>query len=263
MERIQLDTRNANAEQLVPYLLRINISDPWFRDGQSLLRGWDFTQPADSGAAAYFNAVWRSALARTFDDELPEGQRPDGGARWFEVMRRLLADPGSVWWDDVRTPQLRETRDVVLGQAMRDARNEMTSLLAKDPAKWRWGRAHALELESHLFGRSGAGKVDWLFNRGPFDAPGGDSAVNATGWTATGGYRTDWVPSMRMVVDLDDLGSSRWVNLTGESGHAFHQNYADQIELWREGRTAGWPWRRPAVESGAAHTLRLRPGPRP
>jgi penicillin amidase len=262
MERIQLDTRNANAEQLVPYLLRIKESDPWFRDGQSLLRGWDFTQPADSGAAAYFNAVWRAVLARTFEDELPEGQWPDGDSRWFEVMRRLLADPGSVWWDDVRTPQLRETRDVVLGQAMRDARNEMTSLLAKDPAKWRWGRAHALELEGHLVGRSGVGSADWLFNRGPFDAPGGDSAVNATGWTAPGGYRADWVPSLRMVVDLGDLGSSRWVNLTGESGHAFHRNYADQIKLWREGRTAGWPWRRPAVENGAEHTLRLRPEPR-
>jgi penicillin amidase len=261
VERIQLDTRNPNAEQLVPYLLRIELSDPWYRDGQNLLRGWDFTQPVDSAAAAYFNAVWRSALARTFEDEMSGDQRPDGSSRWFEVMRRLLKDPGNIWWDDVRTRQVRETRDVVLGQAMRDARNEMTSLLSKDPARWRWGRAHRLELESETFGRSGNGIAEWLFNRGPYDVAGGSSLVNATGWTATNGYRTDWAPSMRMVVDLGDLDRSRWVNLTGASGHAFHRNYADQVELWRSGRTTAWPWRRSAVEDAAEHTLRLVPGP--
>jgi penicillin amidase len=261
MERIQLDTHNANAEELVPYLMHIEISDPWFRDGQDLLRGWDYSQLADSGAAAYFNGVWRSVLARTFEDELTGDQRPDGGSRWFEVMRGLLADPDNGWWDDVRTPQIRETRDIILGQAMRDARNEMTRLLGKDPARWRWGRAHALQLESQAFGQSGIGVVEWMFNRGPYDVGGGDSTVDATGWTASGGYHTDWVPSMRMVVNLASPGGSRWVNLTGASGHAFHQHYVDQVEMWRAGRSAAWPWRRSAVEETATHTLRLVPRP--
>ena len=42
---------------------------------------------------------------------------------------------------------------------------------------------------------------------------------------------------MRMVVSLADLDTSRWVNLTGASGHAFDDHYVDQTDLWVDGRT--------------------------
>ena len=90
MASIQLDTKNRNAEMLVPYLLQIGINDDFDKQGQDTLRGWDFTQPADSAPAAYFNIVWRNLLALTFHDQLPESTWPDGGSRWFEVIRNLL-----------------------------------------------------------------------------------------------------------------------------------------------------------------------------
>ncbi len=49
------------------------------------------------------------------------------------------------------------------------------------------------------------------------------------------GYEVDWVPSMRMIVDLADLDDSRWINLTGASGHAFNPHYDDQAPLWQRG----------------------------
>src|SRR5262245_8736973 len=90
-------------------------------DGQRFLGGSDYSQPTDSGAAAYYNAVWRNLLIRTFDDEIPEGfARPDGSDRWFEVVRPLLDRPTDRWWDDVRTKNKRETRDDILREAMTD-----------------------------------------------------------------------------------------------------------------------------------------------
>ena len=59
---IQRDTRNGNAEFLVPPLLDVRL-DAWDREAQDLLRDWDFSQPADSAAAAYFNAVWKNLLS--------------------------------------------------------------------------------------------------------------------------------------------------------------------------------------------------------
>ena len=55
-------------------------------------------QPADvrpptSAAAALYNASWRHLLHRTFD-ELPDDRQPDGGDRWWEVVRPLLDEPG-------------------------------------------------------------------------------------------------------------------------------------------------------------------------
>ncbi len=45
---------------------------------------------------------------------------------------------------------------------------------------------------------------------------------------------------MRMVVSLADLDKSRWVNLTGVSGHAFDPHYVDQTKLWVDGETLPW-----------------------
>ena len=62
-----------------------------------------------------------------------------------------------------------------------------------------------------------------------------------------------------MIVDMSNLDASRWVQLTGNSGHAFDPNYDDQFELWRTGLNLSMPWARSTVESHATHTLTLRP----
>jgi penicillin amidase len=259
MTRIQFDDLNRNAAMLVPHLLRIKIGDPWVREGQDTLRGWNFRQPAASSAAAYFNVVWRDVLALTFHDQLPEETWPDGGSRWFEVVRNLVAQPDSEWWDDVNTKEKRETRDDILRKALVNARDEITVAMARDPKYWQWGRLHTLTLTNQTLGKSGIGPVERLFNRGPYQLGGGPSVVDATGWNAAEGYEVDAVPSMRMVVDLSDLDRSRWINLTGVSGHAFDDHYVDQTPLWATGRTLPWPYTRESVDSHREHTLTLHP----
>ena len=172
-----------------------------------------------------------------------------------------MATPDSPWWDDVSTEDVRETRDMVLQQAMADARSEMTRLQAKDPKDWTWGWVHELELRNGTFGMSEIGPMEWLFNRGPLQLGGGTSIVNAIGWNAAVSYEVNWVPSMRMIVDLDDLNDSRWVDLTGTSGHAFHRHYFDQAALWSSGATTAWPWTNDAVEDAAENTQTLTPSP--
>ena len=66
-------------------------------------------------------------------------------------------------------------------------------------------------------------------------------------------------PSMRMVVSLADLDASRWVNLTGASGHAFDSHYVDQTDLWVDGRTLPWPFSRKQVEAAGHDMLTLAP----
>jgi penicillin amidase len=177
----------------------------------------------------------------------------------MEVVTELLQRPDDPWWDDVTTKDVRESRDLVLHEALVDARLDLTSRLGKDPTTWRWGRLHELTLENETFGTSDVGVVESLFNRGPVDVAGGNAAVDATGWTSSSGYQTDWVPSMRMVVDLADLDRSRWVNLAGASGHAYDTHYWDQTELWRTGRTTPWRWGTAQIRHAAEHTLVLRP----
>lgn len=259
MVRLQMDTYSANAAQLVPLLLELPLESKYYRQGQDTLRGWDFMQTSDSAAAAYFNAVWRNVLKLTFHDQLPKAQWPEGGERWFNVMRTMLDNPNSPWWDDTTTPSQTESRDEVMAQAMRDARDEMTRAQSRDPNRWEWGKFHQLTLENQTLGTSGIGIIEGIFNRGPYKVGGGNGIVNANSWDATKGYGVTSVPSMRMTVDLANLDKSQWIQLTGNSGHAYHPNYVDQAELWAEGKTLPWAFSTRAVESSAKEVLTLRP----
>lgn len=259
MASIQADTRNAAAPMLTPYLLRLLLPSEYYADGQRLLADWDLDQPADSPAAAYFNAVWSQLLELTFHDDLPEELWPDGGARWVAVVENLLRQPQSSWWDDADTAGVIEDRDDVLTGAMREARDELTRTMSVSPRQWAWGELHQLELEHETVGQSEVGLVRALLNRGPFAVGGGGTSVDATAWDAAEGYTVTSAPSMRMLVDLADLDRSRWVNLGGQSGHPASPHYRDQVETWVAGGSYPWAFTEDAVRRATTQRLVLQP----
>jgi penicillin amidase len=259
LSTIQMDDLSGLAPALVPALTSIDLTESTAgpRKARELLTDWDYHQSESSAGAAYFNAVWRHLLSRTFD-ELPDDLTPDGGSRWFEVVTGLLAEPNSPWWDEKGTSPV-ETRDDVLREALDDAARELSGRLGDEPSEWRWGDLHTLTIRNQSFGDSGIGVIEALFNRGPYSVAGGTSLVNATGSNPSDGYEVSWVPSMRMVVDLSDLDRSRWVNLTGESGHPFSDHYTDQVELWRNGGTTPMRWRPETIRAEARYDQKLVP----
>jgi penicillin G amidase len=298
MRQMQLDNSSEIAKLLVPKLLKIDIADKDVREAQKLLEGWDYTQDSDSAAAAYFNATWRNILKLAFGHKLPKelrvkgqclwvdkidstgpvdegsskvrecGRRaadqsqPDGGDRWFEVVRKLMDDEDSDWW---KTPAgvgdrpKAENRDQLFKRAMIDARWELTAKLGKNIDSWNWGRLHRLFLKNQTLGTEGPGVLQYILNRGPWKLSGGEATVNATGWNAAGGYGVVWVPSMRMVVNLADLDKSRWINLTGASGHAYSAHYTDQTGKWARGELLPWSFSDKAVDGSTSDTLVLEP----
>ncbi len=260
MTELQLDTRNPMAPTLVPFLLDVELPDGYWSDGQELLRDWDFRQPPGSAAAAYYNVVWSELLELTFHDDLPEEAWPDGGDRWMAAVSGLLRDPDDPFWDDRETDDEVETRDDVLVEAQLQARDEMTVRQDRNPAEWEWGHLHRLDLIHPTLGASGIAPVEWLVNRGGWEVGGGGSIVNATAWDAREGYQVSAAPSMRMVVSMADLDDSRWISLTGVSGHPFHDHYTDQTDLWVDGEYLPWPSSREAVEAAAEDELTLVPG---
>ncbi|GAA0471659.1 penicillin acylase family protein [Streptomyces sp. NPDC046215] len=305
MQKMQTDNSSEIAKLLTPYLLKIEIKGDneretkYVREAQKLLQGWDYTQEADSAAAAYFNAVWRNTLKLAFGNKLPKelrvkdqclwvrpandsgpqedldgntrrveecGERapdsaqPNGGDRWFEVVRNILDKPENEWWKTGGRANPGSTnRDELLQRAMKDARWELTSKLGKDVNSWSWGRLHQLNLKNQTLGKEGPAVVRWLLNRGPWNLAGGEATVNAAGWNAAGGYDVIWVPSMRMVVNLGDLDKSRWINLTGASGHAYNDHYYDQTDKWAKGELLPWAYSPAAVKKATDAELTLKP----
>ncbi|MEU9900778.1 penicillin acylase family protein [Streptomyces phaeochromogenes] len=296
MRQMQLDNSSEIAKLLVPKLLKIDVADKNVREAQKLLEGWNYTQDADSAAAAYFNATWRNILKLAFGNKLPKelrvedqclsvepvdstgpadedrrvrecGQReadsaqPDGGDRWFEVVRKILDDEDNDWWSApaTRTDPAVDTRDELFKRALTDARWELTAKLGKGIDTWSWGRLHRLYLKNQTLGLEGPGFLKYMLNRGPYNMSGGEAAVNATGWNAAGGYTVVWVPSMRMVVNLEDFDKSKWINLTGASGHAYSAHYTDQTGKWIDGELLPWVSTERAVDAKTSDTLVLKP----
>jgi penicillin amidase len=257
LQAMQMDAHNGIAEVLVPLLTRVDVPGD-VTPARALLAEWDLRQAADSPAAAYFAAVWRHLLERTFREELPREATIDGGDRWMEVVRGIAADPASQWWDDADTPE-REGRDDMLRAALVDAHAELTDRLGDDPAQWRWGDLHTMPLRHTTLGSSGVPLIERMFNRGAVQTGGGSAIVNATGWIASDGYEVVAVPSTRLVMDLFDWDASRWSITTGASGHAFSGHYVDQAGRWAEGRAAPMRWTPEVVRAGAVDHLVLTP----
>jgi penicillin amidase len=261
IQHMQGDNANLNAETILPVLMQIPLNDERLEQARGLFDGWDGQQPMDSAPAALFNAFWKHLLAETFWDELPEAYRPDGNARWFEVMRIIVPQQNSAWWDNRTTPGV-ENRDQIFSLAFAEAVDEMEQSLGKDPQHWNWGDQHFAIFRNQSLGKSGIAPIESLFNRGPYRTAGGESIVNATGWSADAvedSYEVDWLPSHRMIVDLGNLQNSLSIHTTGQSGHAYNRHYVDMADLWRNIQYHPMNWERGAIEADAEGHLILVP----
>jgi len=259
IQKMQGDDFDANGPNFVPMLLAMTDQ---FSGNEAkaldLLKDWDYQSRADSSAAAVFNAFWRHFLQNTFIDNLPEERYyPDGGSRWNEVMRHT--DESSPWWDDKSTTDVVETRAEIMKKSFEQGVVELEDIFGNDISKWNWGDMHASTFRNGTLGESGIGLIEGLFNRGPFPTSGGEAIVNATGWSIRDGYETNWLPSMRMIVDLSNLNNSVTVHTTGQSGHAYSKHYDDMSKLWANIEYYPMWWDEASITSDAEGHLVLMP----
>jgi penicillin amidase len=258
IQKMHADAYDASAAALVPALMQVPLDDAHVDEVRSLFDGWDFQDTADSAPAALYASFWTHLLADAFNDDLPERYWPTGGDQYFEVTRHIVDDSTNAWWDDQSTPKV-ETRDDIFAKAIAEAVAEMEKTLGKDTSQWKWGDLHTATFRNQTLGESGVSLIEDLFNRGPFPTGGGKSIVNATGWTTTDGYFVDWLPSMRMIVDLGNLNNSVTVHTTGESGHAYHPHYADMAPLWADVKYYPMWWDQQSAIDDAEGHLVLKP----
>jgi len=259
IQKMQGDDYDASAATLVPILLNVNLNDSHLTDLQALLKDWDFQAQADSAPAAIYESFWKHLLADTFNDELPKKYQPAGGNRWFEIMRTVVKDPNSAWWDDKTTKDKIETRDDIFARAFKESVAELESTLGKDSTTWKWGDLHTATFRNASLGESGISLIENLFNRGPFPTSGGSSIVNATAWNTVEGYEVNDLPSMRMIADMSNLNNSLTVHTTGQSGHAYNKHYIDMADLWRNIQYYPMWWNQDSAIKDAEGHLVLTP----
>lgn len=257
LREIQADNSSFIGMRLAAAYLDITTGDDETDAALDLLREWDGQNAPDSPAAAYANVLWDTLAANMFVQERANPAPVTDQGRLFLVVDQLLDTPDSEWW--INQGLGVSGMDDMLKRSAIDARERLAALQGDNATRWNWGGLHALPLVSDTFGASGIAPIEWLFNRGPFPVGGGSSVVNATGWSLGGDFATVTVPSMRMVIDLDDFDASGWNHLTGASGHTFHTNYTDQTETWQRAELTPWAYTPEAVDASTTDTLVLTP----
>src|SRR5674476_51856 len=76
---------------------------------------------------------------------------------WQQRFDALVATPDSIWFDNSRTNDKKETLADVIRSAAPRARAQIEALQGKDPTAWKWGKAHTVRFVSPLR-RNGSGQ---------------------------------------------------------------------------------------------------------
>jgi penicillin amidase len=228
-----------------------------FEEGRKRLLEWDGSMDIESAEAALFAYFWQRLMEQTFKDQYPE-------ARWsaFSVERALnsfdvlLPDPQNFWWDDIRSPDVQETRDDIFIRAFRKAYRDAEKELGDNMDKWEWGEIHQIEFREQTMGESGIKFVEKLFNRGPVPTRGGEETLSIGPWRIREPFDQSWLAASRMVVDLSEIGSSYMMIVPGQSGHPKHKHYDDFIEPWRMVEYHPTLFHREDIKGGSILTLK-------
>ncbi|HEX6987914.1 MAG TPA: penicillin acylase family protein [Bacillota bacterium] len=273
MARLQSDVYNVQARDLVPLLERAlaqvearagtaGVDPTLAAEAARLLRVWarePFEAPDAAGPLIY-HTFFECLLERTFRQRMGEEfyrtflevGEPTG------VLDRLIRfKPDSRWFDDPASPERETLEDAVTG-AFVAAVARLVAAHGSDPQQWRWADAHTITFEHPLAVVPPLGR---LLNIGPLPLGGSGLTPQAAsfGWGDNGRYSVGSAGIWRQVVDVGNWDASVDVVAPGQSGHRVSAHYADQAELWLEGRHHPQHFSSEAVDAAAVHRLRLVP----
>lgn len=254
MESLQNDVTSLPAIEFQKLLQSSALkSDPALR---SFLT-WNGKLTRESSDAALFEVWFQQiclALAGRFSKE-PVGHAPQPSARYRDLppdtVLRILRNPEK----DLFGENAIASRDQLLSDALKSAREQFSKLLGVNASEWSWGKLHVVRFRHALDQQPGAKD---LLDPGPVSRPGDEYTVNATGtdgdsWEQVSGA------SYREILDTSDWDRSLAVNTPGQSGQPGSPHYSDLLPLWDAGRYFPLLYSRQAVEGQTTDRLTLEP----
>jgi penicillin amidase len=151
------------------------------------------------------------------------------------TLPKIFNNPHAVWWDNIASKEIKESRKEILIQSFNNAIKTLESQLDTDVSNWQWGRVHLLE-HIHPLGRQKP--LNYLFNVGTFSMNGGAEVINNIKSLLSKEkiQKVTAGPSKRILIDLADIENAQSVLPTGQSGYFLSKHYDDQTSLYNEGK---------------------------
>ncbi len=236
MQRFQLDPGSARADRFVPAFLQAaehSLSqvqgDDELREAAQLLAQWDRRYTMENERAVLFEMAMEELVDRVWDELALPSESDSVVARnrirtpSSAVLATLLNDSTSRWWDDRRTPGVREDRDGMLNASLKAAlRRAKDEHGAPEDGGWRWDRIRHVNIY-HLLRIPALSALNMPIQGGP-------GTLNPS--SGSGRFGASW----RMVVELRPEVRAWTIYPGGQSGNPVSSRYRDRIEHWVSGQ---------------------------
>jgi penicillin G amidase len=252
---IQGDDVSLMARDFLPFLREVAPTGTLPRRAMDLIQAWDADMDRDRPEPLIFAAWYRALVRLLVEDELGELFGSYYGFRPVFVLNALTGRTEHDWCDDARTPRQELCADL-FARAFEEGVAELVARHGNRVENWAWGDAHAAYMDHDVMASTPL--------RGVFDLSvpsGGDAfTVNAARFAIgndAAPYRQTSGPTYRAIYDLADLGASRFVHTTGQSGNPLSRHYRDLLERWRDVEYLPMTTDRASIR--VAHALTLRP----
>ncbi len=241
---LQNDSYSTFAATLTPQILEIinNQNEYDFSLPVSYLENWDFKYTRSSTAASIFDVLFTKITENTLKDEFGEAAYQNFIVHELipvRTMTELLSDSSS-FFDNILTEEIENRQDIVL-KSMQDAIFFLSDSLGSEPFEWRWEQLHTITFKPPLFSLAAEDPnspaalsliVDNVLSKGPFPVEGHGMSVNNGQYKWDKPFEMTLGASVRRIIDLSNLSSSRSILPTGQSGNPISEHYGDQSNMW-------------------------------
>ncbi len=206
------------------------------QQAMDILQLWEGDNNVESIASTIYHRIIYRYLENTFKDEL--GDTLYEQLLKTHLIKRSIAlqlkNDTSVWWDDVTTDDIKESKADIMKKSFVEAISSLETQLGDNISNWKWGAVHTLE---HGHALAAVETLRPYFNVGPFKTGGTEEVIDnkAFDFNDSGLYDVKAGPSTRRIIDFSDVENSISILPTGQSGNPFSEHYDDQAEMYSKG----------------------------
>ena len=242
MQEIQMDQKSHLALEIVNHLLKTKSNDnnKWLNKGHNILSEWDFIESPNSKGALVYHYILNALLKNIFGDEMNkigENYLIDFVNQPMVPVRSmisLLRAPNSIWFDDINTNEV-ESKSQILEKSIVDGIRLLEKDFGNNDNNWKWSKTHTIT-QSHAMGSQKILNTLFNFNLGPFPSGGSSGSINKAEYKLLKDFDVAVAPSMRRIVDFNNLNETKFILPGGQSGLQNSPHYKDQSELYKLGK---------------------------
>lgn len=261
-QRYQMDFCSDYSKDIVPYILNAfqnyKNSNDTLKTALKILSEWDYKFLAESQNPTIYAVFYQNLLNNIFKDEMGEvlfkeyifiANIP------YRVVRQLLKENSSSWFDNVNTDKI-ENRDDIIRQSFIEALNYL-EIRFGNIVNWQWKKLHYVTFRHFFHGQSSI--LDKVFDIGPYKIGGDGTTIFNTEYSFTEPYRNKLGPSMRYIYDFADPEHFEIILPTGQSGDFYSDHYDDMTEMWLNGKLVNIDTNEDSVKNSNYDLLQLIP----